>query len=104
MKTPTSTYPLEEGDIFQLKIIPPIPIDRIKDGEIIIKNMFISIDATMRIWISGFKSYIDPVLPGDLMKAMCVGEVIYSKGRKCKVGDKVLGMLGWQRYSVIKEN
>jgi len=56
----------------------------------------------MRIWISGAKSYIDPVKPGDLMKGSGVGEVIFSKGN-LKVGDVVMGMLSWQKYCFIDE-
>ena len=56
----------------------------------------------MRIWISGVKTYIDPVKPGDLMKGMGVAEVIYSKDAKLKVGDKVLGLTYWQKYSILK--
>jgi len=40
--------------------------------------------------------------PGDLMKGMGVAEVIYSKSPKFKVGDKVLGVTYWQKFSVLK--
>jgi hypothetical protein len=56
----------------------------------------------MRIWISGLKTYVDPVKPGDLMKGMGVGEVIYSNDPKFKVGDKVLGLTYWQKYTILK--
>jgi len=56
----------------------------------------------MRIWISGVKTYMDPVKPGDLMKGMGVGEVIFTKDPKFKIGDKVLGLTYWQKYSIIK--
>lgn len=71
-KTPTQNYPQQE-EVFQLKYVPPIPIDQVKAGEVVIKNVFLSIDATQRTWISGVKTYIDPVKPGDLMKGMGVG-------------------------------
>ncbi len=71
-KTPTQNYPQHE-EVFQLKYVPPIPIDQVKAGEVVIKNVFLSIDATQRTWISGVKTYVDPVKPGDLMKGMGVG-------------------------------
>lgn len=57
----------------------------------------------MRVWISGVQSYLPPVKPHDIMRAFCVGEVIYSKSKKFGVGDLVLGMIGWQKYAVMKD-
>lgn len=71
-KTPTQNYPQQE-EVFQLKYVPPIPVDQVKTGEVVVKNIFLSIDATQRTWISGVKTYIDPVKPGDLMKGIGVG-------------------------------
>jgi len=56
----------------------------------------------MRTWINGLPSYIEPVKPGDVMKALTVGEVVYSKSDKFQKGDKVMGLGGWQKYAVIK--
>ena len=101
IKAPSDQYPANE-EVFQLKYVPPIPTDQVKAGEVVVKNLFLSIDATHRVWISGVKTYIDPVLPGDLMKGAGVGEVIYSNDPKFKSGDKVLGLTRWQKYSVLK--
>lgn len=101
IKVPTKNYPLKE-DVFQIKFVPPVPTDQIAPGEVVVKNMFLSIDATQRVWISGVKTYIDPVKPGDLMKGMGVAEVIFSKDPKFKIGDRVLGLTYWQKYSVLK--
>jgi len=60
-----------------------------------------SIDATNRVWISGLKTYIDPIKPGDIMKGQGVSEVIFSKNNKYKVGDIVLGLTYWEKYSVL---
>ena len=56
----------------------------------------------MRVWISGVTSYLPPVKPDDVMRAFCVGEVLYSKSKKYEKGDKVLGLIGWQKYAVLK--
>ena len=101
MKRPGPNYP-EKEDIFQYKYVPPIPTDLVKDGQIVIKNMFISIDATNRVWISGVPSYMKPINPGDLMRGMGVAEVLFSKNKKYKPGDKVLGLTYWQKYSVVE--
>lgn len=72
VKTPDANYP-KINDIFQLKIVPPIPTDAVPQGSLIVKNLFLSVDATMRIWISGLKTYTDPVFPGDCMKGSAIG-------------------------------
>lgn len=79
MKVPTDKYPDEETGIFQIKIAPPVPIDKVPENHVIVKNIYISIDATMRVWISGVQSYLPPVKPQDVMRALCVGKVLYSK-------------------------
>lgn len=81
--------------------MPPIGTDQIRQGEVIVRNLFISIDATNRVWISGVKSYMPPINPGDLMKGIGVAEILFSKSPKFKIGDKVLGLTYWQKYSVL---
>ena len=72
IKAPGKDYPLKE-DVFQLKYVPPIPTDQIQQGEVIVRNLYLSVDAAQRVWITGVKTYIDPVKPGDLMKGAGVG-------------------------------
>lgn len=100
-KRPTADYPAKE-DVFQIKYVPPIPTDQLRAGEVVVRNLFISIDATNRVWISGVKSYMEPIKPGDIMKGLGVAEVIFSKDSKFKAGDKVLGVTFWQKYSVLE--
>ena len=47
---------------------------------------------------------MDPIKPGDIMLGAGVGQVIYSKSPKFKIGDKVTGLTKWQKYSVLKDN
>jgi NADPH-dependent curcumin reductase CurA len=54
----------------------------------------------MRGRITGIKTYADPVLVGDLMQGGTVGEVVESNHPKFFVGDFVVGMWGWQEYTV----
>lgn len=59
------------------------------------RNLYISIDATNRTWITGKKTYVDPVLPGQVMKGFALGEVVFSKSQVHKTGDLVMGLFGW---------
>lgn len=99
-KAPADKYP-EINDIFKIKVVPSITPDKVPEGHLIVRNMFISIDASNRVWISGKKSYIDPILPGQVMKGYAIGEVVFSRSSKHKEGSLVMGLLGWEKYSMI---
>ena len=57
-------------------------------------------DAAMRVWMNGVYTYMEGVQIGETMKAMGIGRVLKIKANPLiKVGDLVMGMLGWQLYS-----
>jgi len=70
------------------------------EGQMLIKNHFISLDPAMRGWMNDVRSYIPPVQIGEVMRAGSIGEVIESKHPKFKVGDVVSGWGGVQQYSL----
>ena len=76
------------------------PIPSIADGQLLVRNHFLSLDPYMRGRMSDVKSYAAPVKLGDVMIGGTAGEVVASKHPKFAVGDKVVGMLGWQLYGV----
>lgn len=47
------------------------------------------------------KTYREPVLPGMVMAATTVGEVVFSKNDKFQKGDLVICSGGWQKYAVL---
>ncbi len=73
----------------------------IKEGEILIKQHYISLDPAMRGWLSDARSYISPVAIGEVMRAGSVGEVIRSnKHSTFKVGDFLSGWGGVQQFAI----
>lgn len=74
------------------------PIPEIEEGQILIKQHYVSLDPAMRGWMNQGKSYIEPMAIGSVMRAGSVGEVIASKNSKFKVGDYVAGTGGVQQY------
>ena len=76
-------------------------ISEIKNGQILIKHQYISLDPAMRGWMNNSKSYIPPVEIGTVMRAGTVGEVIkVNNNTNFKVGDFVSGWGGVQEYSI----
>lgn len=71
-----------------------------KDGEVVVKVHYVSLDPAMRGWMNDAKSYIAPVGIGEVMRAGTVGEVIESNNPAFAVGDSVTGYHGVQQYGV----
>ncbi len=79
------------------------PLPRPADGEVLVKNLWLSLDPYMRGRISVAKSYVKGVDIGEVMVGQTVGEVMESKHPNLKKGDHVLTQLGWQLYGATKE-
>ena len=75
-----------------------LPIPAPKDGEVLVKNRFLSLDPYMRGRMDDRKSYAQPQAIGETMIGGTVGEVVASKNPKFKLGDTVVGMYGWAEY------
>jgi hypothetical protein len=77
------------------------PIPEISEGEILVKQHYVSLDPAMRGWMNEGKSYIEPMAIGSVMRAGSVGEVVAAKNHpQFKVGDYVSGFGGVQQYAV----
>jgi len=72
------------------------------DGEVLVRNEWLSLDPYMRGRMSDAKSYVPPVEIGAVMTGQTVGEVVESRHPGFRPGDRVLTSLGWQQYGVAK--
>jgi hypothetical protein len=72
----------------------------LQDGQVLVRHHFLSLDPYMRGRMNDAKSYAVPQPLGQVMGGGTVGEVVESRSPKYQVGDKVVGMGGWQEYSV----
>ena len=75
-------------------------VPELKAGEFLVKNEFLSVDPAMRGWVNAVANYSDPVGIGEVMRSFAAGTVVASKHPGYKEGDRVMGMIGWQEYSV----
>jgi len=71
-----------------------------KDGEVLVRNHYLSLDPYMRGRMNDTKSYAAAVEIGAVMVGGTVGEVVISKNPAFKMGDKVSGFFGWQLYGI----
>lgn len=74
------------------------PLPKAGDGEVLVKNHWLSLDPYMRGRMSQQKSYVKGVEIGEVMSGESAGEVVESKHPGFKPGDKVTAPSGWQLY------
>jgi hypothetical protein len=76
-------------------------VPELQDGQVLVRNHYLSLDPYMRGRMSEGKSYAQPQPLGEVMIGGTVGEVVDSKNTAFAVGDKVVGMGGWQDYQLV---
>ena len=81
--------------------IERVPLADPADGEVLIRNGFLSLDPYMRGRMSAAKSYAEPVQVGGVMPGEAVGQVVASRHPAWRPGDMVLGNTGWQEFGVL---
>ena len=69
-------------------------------GEVLVRNVYLSVDPAQRGWVNAVANYSKPVGIGEVMRSFAVGEVVRSRDAALPEGSFVTGMLGWQDYAV----
>jgi NADPH-dependent curcumin reductase len=73
----------------------------LQEGQVLVRHHFLSLDPYMRGRMDDARSYAAPQPLGKVMQGGTVGEVVESRSPAFQPGDKVIGMGGWQEYSVV---
>ena len=76
--------------------IPPLA-----DGQVLVKHSYLSLDPYMRGRMNDVKSYAPPQPLNEVMIGGTTGEVVESRHPSFAEGDRVVGMGGWQEYSIV---
>ncbi|MFV8166144.1 hypothetical protein ACNQVK_29270 [Mycobacterium sp. 134] len=88
------------GSDLELVETPVMPLE---PDQIRVKNIYLSIDPTNRVWLSGRDQYLPPVGVGEVVRGITVGVVEESASSRFQSGDTVLlGEGGWQRFSTCE--
>ncbi|WP_031359323.1 NADP-dependent oxidoreductase [Caballeronia sordidicola] len=74
------------------------PLGALADGQVRVRNHFLSLDPYMRGRMDDSKSYAASQPLNEVMIGGTVGEVVESKNPKFAIGDKVVGIYGWQEF------
>ena len=77
------------------------PLPELREGQVLVRNHYLSLDPYMRGRMNDAKSYAEPQKLNTVMGGGTVGEVLESRNPAYKPGDKVVGMGGWQEHAVV---
>jgi NADPH-dependent curcumin reductase CurA len=77
------------------------PVPEVGDGQVLVRHHYLSLDPYMRGRMNEGKSYAQPQPLDAVMIGGTAGEVVASKNANFAVGDKVVGMGGWQEYALV---
>ena len=77
------------------------PVPALADGQVLVRHHYLSLDPYMRGRMNDGKSYAQPQPLDAVMIGGTVGEVVESRHPGFAAGDQVVGMGGWQQYSVV---
>ena len=95
--------PTGEASVDNFKLVEA-EVPELKDGQVLVRHHFMSLDPYMRGRMNDAKSYAAPQPLNVVMQGGTVGEVIASKNTGYAVGDHVVGFGGWQQFSVVDAN
>lgn len=92
--------PQGEASVSNFKI-ETVETPALAEGQVLVRHHYLSLDPYMRGRMNDTKSYAPPQPLGEVMIGGTVGEVVESRHPDYAPGDRVVGMGGWQQYSVV---
>lgn len=81
--------------------IAETPVPTAGAGQVLVRNVYMSVDPYMRGRMNDVKSYIPPFQIGQPLDGGAVGEVVASDSPEVPVGSFVVHELGWREYAVV---
>jgi NADPH-dependent curcumin reductase CurA len=79
------------------------PLPELQDGQVLVRHHYLSLDPYMRRRMNDAKSYAAPQPLNEVMIGGTAGEVVASRSAAFAPGDRVVGLGGWQEYSVVAD-
>jgi NADPH-dependent curcumin reductase len=76
------------------------PVPTLEEGQILVRNIYLSLDPTNRGWLNEGENYLPPVAIGEVMRGFGIGVVERSRNAKFPEGTLVQGFVGWQDYAI----
>lgn len=79
-------------------------LDELADGEALLDNEVIGIDASVRSWLGEGSGYLPPVELGEVVRCSTIGRIVASRCDRFAVGDVVTTLGGWEDLTVVRDD
>ncbi|MFK4058582.1 NADP-dependent oxidoreductase [Brevundimonas sp. NPDC046655] len=91
---------IQDGDLELIET----PVPDLKDAEVLVRTIYLSLDPTNRTWMNDSQGYLPPIGLGEVMRGLTLGVVEQSKSERFNEGDIVTPLSGgWADYAVVHE-
>ncbi|TVY38318.1 putative NADP-dependent oxidoreductase [Lachnellula subtilissima] len=92
------------NETFSIKSNPIITEAALKDGQILVETLYLSLDPAMRGWLNDTRSYMPPVQIGEKMRGAAICKVLASKATSYSGGGYVQSNVGWTEIAIVDAN
>ncbi|CZR57691.1 probable endo-polygalacturonase 6 [Phialocephala subalpina] len=89
------------GETLALRDNPMLTEKDVKEEQVLVENLYLSLDPAMRGWLNDTRSYVPPVQIGEVMRGFALCKVLVSKSSKFEVGQYVTCTPGWREVAVM---
>ena len=79
-----------------------VPVPDPAPGEVVLRNLYISLDPAIRGWMGDDPNYIEPIKLGDAVRSSVIGRVVASTSPDYAVGDVAMCMGAWEQYTTVQ--
>merc|ERR1712144_12462 len=91
------------GETFSVRSNAAPKESDLKDGQVIFRSLYLSLDPAMRGWLNDTRSYVPPVQIGEVMRGAVIGKVLASKSSKFSTGNYVTAQPGWSEVAIVAD-
>ena len=78
------------------------PVPDLAENQVLVRNIYLSVEPAMRGWVSNVANYLEPVPIGGVMSSFAAGRVEESRHPDFRPGEFVTGRFGWQDYAAVE--
>ncbi|CAA0106349.1 Putative NADP-dependent oxidoreductase YfmJ [Halioglobus japonicus] len=79
-----------------------VRVPELAPGEVVLRNLYISLDPAIRGWMGDDPNYIEPIALGDAVRSSVIGRVVRSNSPDYAPGDVAMTMGGWEQYTTVQ--
>lgn len=80
------------------------PMPKLAEGEALMRNVYLGMDATVRTWMNRGEGYLPPVEIGEPVRCSTAGVIVASNSPAYAEGDLVMSLSGWQEYGICRDD